>query len=63
VQSDANQSPSVKFPDQQGKYREFHDLETVKADGMVEKPRFHQAFSKNSLDHRTGNLKSGTGDF
>jgi hypothetical protein len=33
-------------PDHQGKYREFHDLETVKADGMVENPSFHQVLFK-----------------
>ena len=46
MQSDANQSPRSNSPDHQGKYREFHDLETVKADGMVENPSFHQVLSK-----------------
>jgi hypothetical protein len=46
----------VKFPDQQGKYREFGTFWAVPKLEQQKKPLNHWAFSQNSLEIGTGNF-------
>jgi hypothetical protein len=61
TQSAENQSPQ-KFPDKQGKYREFRVFRAIEAVRDVKKPAGALAFSENSLEIGTGNLDRGSGN-
>jgi len=48
TQSDANPSPPERFPDQQGKYREFRDSSAQSRIRGWQRPNADRAFSENS---------------
>src|SRR5271154_2023952 len=53
----------VKFPDRQGKYREFSRFQSPRHTLQLEKPRLLSGFCQNSLLKRSGNFKMLSGNF
>jgi hypothetical protein len=62
-QSGANRSPAVRFPDHQGKYREFSRFRPSEAELQPKRSRPLSGFCRNSLLDGTGNYFDGTAIF